>query len=118
MGTPADAIRDYTGSLEHQKEWATSAGLPMLSFAECQHIPGELKKYPPRGASWCTVLGVMLPPPPDRLPKFSRRRGQRGVTQPQNTELLAVGGLGNKRGILGGHEAAEEAKGCFKKKPA
>lgn len=39
------------------------------------------------------------------------------MTELQNTELLAMGGLGNKGRILGGHEAAEEAKGCFKKKP-
>lgn len=39
------------------------------------------------------------------------------MTELQNTKLLAMGGLGNKSGIWGGHEAAKEAKGCFKKKP-
>lgn len=59
--------------------WSTKGnGVPMLSFAECQHIPRTLKKYPPQGASRCMILEVMFPPPPDRLPKFSRRRGQRG----------------------------------------
>lgn len=58
--------------------WSTKGNrLPMLSFAECQHLPGTLKKYPPQGASRCMILGVMFPPSPDRLPKFSRRRGQR-----------------------------------------
>lgn len=56
--------------------WSTEGNeLPMLSFIEYQHI---LKKYPPQGVSRCTTLGVMFSPPPDRLPKFSRRRGQRG----------------------------------------
>lgn len=59
--------------------WSTEGNvLPVLSFAECQHTPGKLKKYPPQGASRCMILGVMFPPPPDRLPKFSRRRGHRG----------------------------------------
>lgn len=64
----ADAIRDYPWSTEGN-------GLPVLSSAECQHNPGELKKYPPLGRKQAHVLGVMFPPPPDRLPKFSRRRG-------------------------------------------
>lgn len=39
------------------------------------------------------------------------------MTQLRKTRLPAVGGLGNRMGVLGRHEAAEEAKGCFKKKP-
>lgn len=57
-------------------------------------------------------------PSSQQAAQIFQEKGAKGVTQPQNTELLAMGGLGNKRGILGGHEAAEEAKGCFKKKPA
>lgn len=73
----------------------------MLSFAECQHIPGTLKKYPPQGASRCMILRVMLPPPPQAAQIF-QEKGAKGVTELQNTELLAMGGLGNKGGILGG----------------
>lgn len=53
-------------------------GLSTLSFTECQHVPGKLREHPPQGASRYMILGVMFPPPPDRLPKFSRGRGQRG----------------------------------------
>lgn len=70
MDRLADSIKDCIGPREHRRE-----GLPILSCAECQHIPGKLKKYPPQGMSRCMILGVMFPPPPDRLPKFSRRRG-------------------------------------------
>lgn len=33
--------------------------------------------------------------------------------QLQNTKLLAVGGLGNKRGILGGAQGSRRGKGMF-----
>lgn len=69
-------------------------GLLTLSFAECQHIPGKVEKYPPQGASRCMILALMFPPPPDRLLKFSRKKGAKGMTQLQNTKLLVNGRFG------------------------
>lgn len=59
--------------------WSTEGnGLPMLSFAECQHIPGKLKKYPPQGTSRCMILGVMFPPSSRQPAQIFQEKGAKG----------------------------------------
>lgn len=53
-------------------------GLPTLSSTECQQVPGELKKPPPRSASGRSVLGAMLSPSSQEAAQIFWEKGQRG----------------------------------------
>lgn len=94
--------------------WSTEGnGLPVLSFAECQHTPGKLKKYPPPGCKQVHDLRSDVSPSSRQAAQIFQEKGAKGVTQLQNTKLLAMGGLGNKRGEFCGARGSRRGKGMF-----
>lgn len=79
--------------------------------------PRGTQKIPSPGCKRLHGFKSDVSPSSRQAAQIFQKKGAKGVTQLQNTKLLVMGGLGNKRGILGGHEAAERGKGIFKKKP-
>lgn len=69
---------------------AEGNGLPVLSSAECQHIPGELKKYPPLGCEQAHGFRSDVSPSSQQAAQIFQEKGAKGVTQLQNTKLLAT----------------------------
>lgn len=106
--TLADSIRDHIGPLEHRREQAPDVVLRWIPTH-----PRETRKILSPGCKQVHDFSSDVSPSSRQAAQIFQEKGAKGTTQLQNTKPLAVGGLGNKRGILRGARGSRGGKGMF-----